>query len=312
MADFPAAVDVADGVPARPLAWLKAHGTKNDFVVVLDPDGTRYPDLGAAGVRALCDRRAGIGGDGLIRVTRTPGAGHWFMDYRNADGSIAEMCGNGARVFIAVLLREGLVAVGDGGVDFVTRAGDHHASWPAATVRHRDAAGRAVAFADIEVTMGRAQTPGDGAATVVHHAGRTYSCEAVFMPNPHAVIAVDGPALDALDLTVEPIAEPLSVYPAKANIEFAQTLAPGHVRMRVFERGVGETQACGTGACAVAWVHLQGVGRALDTVRVDMPGGPVWVRREAAGGLTLRGAAMIVAEGTTTWPAVGMAGSDAE
>src|ERR1700752_4095937 len=100
--------------------FLKGHGTENDFVVLPDHDGSIHGDLDAARVRALCDRRAGIGGDGVLRVIRTSsydaGAGRtppesgaeWFMDYRNADGSVSEMCGNGIRVFARHLVEEGL------------------------------------------------------------------------------------------------------------------------------------------------------------------------------------------------------------
>lgn len=107
------------------MRFVKGHGTENDFVILPDPDGAL--DLTGPMVAALCDRRAGIGGDGVLRVVRTkavaglPGDAEWFMDYRNVDGSIAEMCGNGARVFARYLVDSGLAAPGE--FDIATRGG---------------------------------------------------------------------------------------------------------------------------------------------------------------------------------------------
>ncbi|MYV93085.1 diaminopimelate epimerase, partial [Streptomyces sp. SID1034] len=222
-----------------PIAFLKGHGTQNDFVIVPDPDNAL--DLPADAVARLCDRRAGIGGDGLLHVVRS--AAHpeakamadeaeWFMDYRNGDGSIAEMCGNGVRVFAWYLVRAGLVEAGD--LAIATRGGVKKA--------HIAKTG------DVTVSMGRALLPEAGVTVSVD--GRSWPARNVNMGNPHAVAFVD--ALDhAGDLRAVPPYSPAGVYPDGVNIEFVVDRGPRHVAMRVHERGAGETLSCGTGACAV-------------------------------------------------------------
>jgi diaminopimelate epimerase len=273
--------------PGRPFAeglrFSKGHGTENDFVVLPDHDGVLdvTPEL----VRALCDRRAGIGGDGLLRVVRTaafPGApegAEWFMDYRNSDGSIAEMCGNGVRVFVRYLLEEGLAAPGRFAVS--TRAG----------VREVVATGDAVT-----VDMG---PPGFGPSSVAALDGTAYSGVSVSMGNPHLVCPVPVP-LDTLDLTRAPGYDP-AVFPDGVNVEFVVPAegvdgADLHVAMRVHERGVGETRSCGTGACAVAAAALRERGLDRGTVAVDVPGGRVTVTLDGVTCL-LTGPAVIVASG---------------
>ncbi|MFF9351778.1 diaminopimelate epimerase [Streptomyces sp. NPDC014734] len=273
------------------IAFLKGHGTENDFVIVPDPDDAL--DLPPALVARLCDRRAGIGGDGLLHVVRS--AAHpeartmadeaeWFMDYRNADGSIAEMCGNGVRVFARYLQRAGYVEEGDlavatrGGVKRVHLAKD----------------------GDITVSMGRAILPGDG--VTVELAGRGRPARNVNMGNPHAVVFVDDLA-DAGDLLSVPPYSPVSVYPDGVNIEFVVDRGPRHVAMRVHERGSGETRSCGTGACAVAVAAARrdGVDPALTgtpvTYTVDLPGGTLVITERPDGEIEMTGAAVIVAEG---------------
>ncbi|WP_329174023.1 diaminopimelate epimerase [Streptomyces sp. NBC_01477] len=277
--------------------FLKGHGTENDFVIVPDPDGLL--DLSAAQVARLCDRRAGIGGDGLLRVVRS--AAHpeaaaladraeWFMDYRNSDGSIAEMCGNGVRVFARYLQRAGLVGAGDLAV--ATRAGVRDV--------HIAKDGDDGAPGGITVGMGRAVLP-DGAVTVTVGA-RSRPAVNVNMGNPHAVVFVDD--LDeAGDLFRAPVVTPAEAYPAGTNVEFVVDRGPRHVAMRVHERGSGETRSCGTGACAVmvAAARRDGLdpadtGRPV-TYTVDVPGGRLVVTENTDGRIEMTGPAVIVAEG---------------
>ncbi|WP_407703235.1 diaminopimelate epimerase [Streptomyces solincola] len=278
-------------VNTAPLAFLKGHGTENDFVIVPDPDNA--VDLPAAVVARLCDRRAGIGGDGLLHVVRSAahpearesaGEAEWFMDYRNADGSVAEMCGNGVRVFARYLQHAGLVTAGD--VAVATRGG----------VKHVHLAKNG----DVTVSMGRAVLPGEGVTVTV--AGRSWPARNVNMGNPHAVAFVDDLA-HAGDLTAEPPYSPAPVYPDGVNIEFVADRGPRHVAMRVHERGAAETRSCGTGACAVAVAAARrdGVDPAATgapvTYTVDVLGGTLLITEHPDGAVEMTGPAVIVAEG---------------
>jgi diaminopimelate epimerase len=263
--------------------FLKGHGTENDFVLLPDHDGTIHGELSPARVAALCDRRGGIGGDGVLRVIRSsaiagPPEVEWFMDYRNADGSVSEMCGNGIRVFARHLVDEGLV----GG-----------AAFPVAT---RDGVKAVVVEGSlITVDMGHPQVLGE---TTVSAAGRTWPARHVSMGNPHAVAFVDDLA-DAGRLFDEPGFD-ATVYPQGVNVEFVVRRGDRHVAMRVHERGSGETHSCGTGACAVmiASAVADGLDRGT-TYRVDVPGGALEVTWTAADTVLLTGPAVIVARGTT-------------
>ncbi|MFI7310272.1 diaminopimelate epimerase [Streptomyces hygroscopicus] len=292
------------------LPFLKGHGTENDFVIVPDPDGRL--ELSVAAVARICDRRAGVGGDGLIRVVRSsahPEArgmadrAEWFMDYRNSDGSIAEMCGNGVRVFARYLQRAGLAEAGDLAV--ATRAGVRriHIAKDAG-----DAArpGEAVAASDgpITVVMGRAALPEpgpDGEITVTV-GERSWPARNVNMGNPHAVAFVDDLAQTG-DLLAAPAVRPASAYPEGTNVEFVVDRGPRHVAMRVHERGSGETRSCGTGACAVmvATARRDGVDPAVTghpvTYTVDVPGGRLVISERPDGTVEMTGPAVIVAEG---------------
>jgi diaminopimelate epimerase len=273
------------------IAFLKGHGTENDFVIVPDPDNTI--DLPTPAVARLCDRRAGIGGDGLLHVVRS--AAHpearamadeaeWFMDYRNADGSIAEMCGNGVRVFARHLQRAGHVEAGDLAV--ATRGGVKRV--------HLAEEG------DITVSMGRALLPQDGVTVTV--AGRSWPARNVNLGNPHAVAFVAD--LDhAGDLLCVPPFAPAVVYPDGVNVEFVVDRGERHVAMRVHERGSGETRSCGTGACAVAVAAARrdGADPAVTgtpvTYTVDLPGGRLLITERPDGEIEMTGPAAIVAEG---------------
>ncbi|WP_433326266.1 diaminopimelate epimerase [Spirillospora sp. CA-294931] len=321
------------------MRFIKGHGTENDFVILPDPDGAL--DLAPETVARLCDRRAGIGADGVLRVVRTkaldaatlaalmaesapangsssaeapqsapspgatspgdpslggassggtsPGGGllgnspvgeaEWFMDYRNADGSVAEMCGNGVRVFARYLVDAGLAAPGEW--DLATRAGLRRVTLGAS--------------GDVSVDMGPAQYLGTGEARL---AGRSFDGKRVSMGNPHLACPVAEP-VRGLDLTRAPEFDP-QVYPDGVNVEFFRTVGDHHVEMRVFERGSGETRSCGTGTVAVAVAAALGSSAQGAPPRgewtVDVPGGRVTVTLD---GRTshLKGPAVLVAEG---------------
>ncbi len=276
------------------VAFVKGHGTRNDFVILPDFDGKL--DLTVERVRWLCDRRAGIGADGVLRVVRAVSepefadyadVAEFFMDYRNADGSVAEMCGNGARVFVRYLHASG--ALTSRTTVIATRGG-----LVPAEVRGDEAQ-------EIAIGMGAVHGEGSGSLEVtVEHSGRTWDAQSVHIPNPHAVAFVD--SLDLVgDLTIAPVVAPADVFPDGVNVEFVERVGSGHLRMRVHERGVGETLSCGTGACAVAWVAARADGD-VETFQVDVPGGTVWVDIAPDGQLTLRGPAELVARGTLQWP----------
>ncbi|GAA2501193.1 diaminopimelate epimerase [Streptomyces thermolineatus] len=287
--------DPDGGVP-----FLKGHGTENDFVILPDHEGRL--DLPAALVARLCDRRAGIGGDGVLRVVRS--AAHpeaapmadraeWFMDYRNADGSVAEMCGNGVRVFARHLVDEGLAEPGDLAV--ATRAGVRRV--------HVAGPGPDGTPGDVTVDMGRAVLP-DSTGVEVSVDGRApRPARNVNMGNPHAVVFVDG--LDeAGDLFRPPLVTPPAAYPDGVNVEFVVDRGPRHVALRVHERGSGETRSCGTGACAVmvAAARRDGHDPAADgvpvTYTVDVPGGRLVITEHPDGRITMAGPAVVLARGT--------------
>lgn len=274
--------------------FTKGHGTENDFVVLDDPDGALALD--AATVAALADRRAGIGGDGVIRAVRSRRAGigagadapEWFMDYRNADGSIAEMCGNGVRVLAAHLRRTGHVT--EDRFEVLTRAGVR-------TVEILAEPGTAGEPWSVRVGMGTARS--EHGPRTVRIAGQRLEVTDVDMGNPHAVAFLPGDiALEDLDLTRRPALDPEPV--GGANIELVSERGPHHVAMRVHERGVGETRSCGTGVAAVAVAAAQRAGdNSGQPWTVDVPGGRLQVGWTPDGEVTLTGPAQLVADGTT-------------
>ena len=272
------------------IRFVKGHGTENDFVLLPDPDGTL--DLTDDLVRRLCDRRAGIGGDGVLRVVRAaadadgrPMAGdaEWFMDYRNADGSVAEMCGNGIRVFARFLVSEGLAPAGT--MPIATRVGVKEV--------------RLGTSGDVTVDMGPARLPGSDHKVTV--GARSWPAVEVDVGNPHVVVFLDDLA-EAGTLDEAPTVEP--GFPDGVNVEFVADRGPRHVALRVHERGVGETRSCGTGACAVMVasarrddVTAPAGSEGLSYV-VDVPGGRLTVTERADGHLELTGPAKLVAHGT--------------
>jgi len=268
--------------------FLKGHGTENDFVLLPDHEGFEHGDLPAERVRALCDRRAGIGGDGVLRVIRTAvidpaqaDQAEWFMDYRNADGSVSEMCGNGIRVFAQHLIAEGLVPA-DQPVPIATRDG-----LKIVVVNPDDT---------LTADLGRPQLLGQSEVTV---GDRAWGARHVDLGNPHAVAFVDD-LTDAGLLLDEPGYDH-GEYPEGVNVEFVVRQGERHVAMRVHERGSGETRSCGTGACAVMVAVADADGDRPDgrevTYRVDVPGGVLNVTWTADDRVLLTGPAEIVAAG---------------
>jgi diaminopimelate epimerase len=277
--------------------FAKGHGTENDFVILPDPGG-RW-DLPPALTARLCDRRAGIGADGVLRAVRTaslpaaeraaaaavqagqPDADHaeWFMDYRNADGGIAEMCGNGIRVFARYLLEHGL------------------ATGPSFAVATRSGARQVRAEPDgrITVDMGPVSVLGPGRTVI---GGAVRDGLRVSVGNPHLACLVDD-ALDKFDLAAPPGLDPAD-FPDGGNVELVRVTGPGALSMRVHERGSGETRSCGTGAVAAAAAAASATSSATNTVpaqwHVTVRGGALTVTLDA-GSSWLTGPAVIVAEG---------------
>lgn len=279
------------------MEFSKGHGTENDFVVL--PDLDVRLDLRPERVAALCDRRRGLGADGVLRVAKAGAlraAGvlevvpddiaddDWFMDYRNADGSVAEMCGNGVRVFAHYVTVNGL----ESRAEFVvgSRAGARPVSVHSADGFR----------GDVTVSMGAVRQLGSSTATI---GGRMFEGIGIDVGNPH-LASVDphltADALAGLDLSAAPGFDP-GFFPHGVNVEILTALSDGAVDMRVHERGVGETRSCGTGtvAAAAAALRFEGVDDGDVTVRV--PGGEVQVRIEA-GAADLRGPSVLVASGT--------------
>jgi diaminopimelate epimerase len=269
---------------------IRAHGTGNDFVVLVDPDASRR--LSAELAVALCDRRHGVGADGAIRVA-PDGSGGVVMDHRNADGSTAEMCGNGVRVTALVALGSGLVASDADRVDVVSRSGPR----PVTVLRDPDGAP-----AGFRVAMGPsrhdpADVPFATAFARSDLGGRWHledvpaAFDVVSMGNPHAVVLVEDAAAAPLatvggDLQAHP------AFPEGVNVGMVELRGRDRVALRVLERGVGETAACGTGACA-AVASLRARGLVEDRVAVELPGGTLTVEA-GPDGLVLEGPAVVV------------------
>ena len=300
--------------------FAKGHGTENDFVILPDPDGEL--DLTPALVRRLCDRRAGIGADGVLRVVeievlaaaltesgpgafRAAGAAddllasaaatalaapataaeaasgltpQWFMDYRNADGSVAEMCGNGVRVFTRYLIEHGLAHGPEFAIE--TRGGTRLV--------------RAEPGGQFTVDMGPATVLGTARASV-GGAG----CEGlrISVGNPHLACVVDTP-LDGYDFSAPPVLDAVA-FPDGANVELVRLTGERSAQMRVYERGSGLTRSCGTGAVAAAVAAAEAIGARGGTWAIRVPGGDLTVTLDRETTL-LTGPAVIVAEGQLT------------
>lgn len=292
---------------AQTVSFTKGHGTGNDFVIVPDPDGLL--DLSDDQVAVLCDRRFGIGGDGILRVVRASAidegreaaasGAEWFMDYRNADGSRAEMCGNGIRVFARYLTEVGWASIDETPLPIGTRAGVK------TLTRSEDANGTG----GFEVDLGIWRVEADDVLVRARGIGAPRPGLGIDVGNPHVVVALpDERELEGLDLVAQPQLHPEP--PHGANVEFVVPADPlvrdgvGSIRMRVFERGVGETLSCGTGVAAAALAVRHWAGPAApDRWTVDVPGGTLGVRMPEVDGerhVLLSGPATLVYSGEVT------------
>ena len=256
----------------QPVIGTYGHGTENDFVIIYDlEDALTITEMQIA---AICNRSTGIGADGLIRITKNDGK--WFMDYRNADGSIAEMCGNGIRVMAKYLVTRSIQPEGIFAID--TRAGIKHLRVPL--------------DGDISVNMGHVTDEME--EIEASNNGHTWSGYNINVGNPHAVVFVD--SLDEVGtLVVAPSVSPASSYPEDVNVEFVEILPNFEAKMRVHERGSGETRSCGTGTCAVALAAtLKTNGKLPSRWKIYPPGGRLIVDIDGHSNATLTGPAVIL------------------
>ncbi|MDQ1608255.1 MAG: diaminopimelate epimerase [Microbacteriaceae bacterium] len=287
------------------LQFSKGHGTGNDFVLFADPDG--QIDLTPGQIAAICDRHFGVGADGVIRAVRSrhlpEGAealaeddtAEWFMDYYNSDGSPSEMCGNGIRVYTRFLIDNGLVELENGDtLPIGTRGGV------------RDVQRNLTGF---QVDLGRWKLDGGEPLVRARELPVARPGLGINIGNPHVVVALaDEEELDSADLGYIPQLDPTPED--GANVEFVVPGEPlikdgvGHIRMRVHERGSGETLSCGTGAAAAALATRYWAGNgAPNQWRVEVPGGTLGVRMWAAEDgehVSLSGPAELVYDGELT------------
>ena len=276
------------------MRFAKYHGTGNDFVMIEDVSDRIHLDQDT--IAALCDRRKGVGADGLIRIAPAQDA-DFFMDYYNAEGEPAEMCGNGIRCLAKYVYERGLTS--DTDIDVLTRAGVKHLVLDA-----RDGVVRTVTVDMGPPAFERKAIPMTGEPTdtfigqPLQVDGRLFTATALSMGNPHVVLFVE-PSEDLAAIPVASLGRSVELreeFPNRTNVEFIQP-ADRSIKMRVWERGVGETMACGTGACAsLAASVIAGVtGRGAE---VEFPGGLLGVSwREDDDHLFLTGPAVCVYEG---------------
>lgn len=271
----------------KAIHFFKMHGAGNDFVF-LTPEMAGRPITSALAKRLL-DRHFGIGADQLLVLKTLSGPPSYQLDFFNADGSMAEMCGNGTRAVahflrefknvkrnFAIKTRRGLV-----GIRYGSRG-------------------------DIEVDMGKPildgpKIPVKAQGEIVNHrlkvGKEAYLIHAVSMGNPHCVIFVHDVKRFAVT-TVGPLIERHSFFPNRVNVEFVQRISSTHVKARVWERGAGETLACGTGACAIVVAGVRGK-KTSPSLIIDLPGGRLkarWDQREN-GHVFLSGPAEVTYEG---------------
>ena len=259
---------------SSPIIATYGHGTENDFVILFDPD-SQYV-ITPAQIAAICNRSSGIGADGFIRITKPDGK--WFMDYSNSDGSIAEMCGNGIRVMARYLVARGHLPEGIFAIN--TRAGIKHLRVPLE--------------GDISVNMG--QVTDEMEEIEVNQNGKTWEGLNISVGNPHAVVFLEN-LEEVGSLETAPVVSPQSSYPEGVNVEFVQLLANNEARMRVHERGSGETRSCGTGTCAVALAAtLHTRGKLPSRWTIYPPGGRLIVDIDGHSNATLIGPAELIAD----------------
>jgi len=266
--------DKLGSLMSQSLIATYGHGTENDFVLVFDP--ADEISITTAQTAAICNRQTGIGADGLIRIIKRDEK--WFMDYRNADGSIAEMCGNGIRVMARYLVQRGHQAEGIFAIN--TRDGIKHLRVPTTD--------------DISVNMGKVLDENEEITASVE--GKIWNGYNINIGNPHAVVFVEK-IEDVGSLEVAPIVRPKDSYPEGVNVEFVEILPGQEAKMRVHERGSGETKSCGTGTCAVALAATLHSKQALPSRWVIYPpGGRLVVDIDPHSNATLTGPALLISD----------------
>lgn len=278
------------------IQFTKMHGVGNDFIVI--EDLTCSLDIPSGTIAWLCDRNLGIGGDGMILVRpATNSEADYFMLYYNADGSKAEMCGNGVRCFAKYLVDYNLVDKSLGELKVETPGGIKPIRYELTSVGLMSTA---------TVDMGKPRLISTDISDLMpNEIAADYSIEteygaftvtAISMGNPHAVLWVDDTG-DAPVTTVGPIIEKNPLFPLKTNVEFAQVIGIDRIRLRVWERGVGETLACGTGACATL-VAASLAGRVGRSATVELPGGELSILWDTSEHIYMTGPATEVFNGT--------------
>jgi diaminopimelate epimerase len=274
------------------MRFAKYHGTGNDFVLIedLDDELRLSPEL----IARICDRHRGVGADGLIRIVRGTGAA-FFMDYSNADGRTAEMCGNGIRCLAKYVYDRGLTPASR--IDVMTRAGIKHVGIQASG---GVAVGVTVDMGTPAFERGAIPMTGDPSESFIGQPlrvdGTTLTATALSMGNPHVVLFLGD--MDPADVEVGrlgPLVEGRDEFPNRTNVEFVR-IVDGVIQVRVWERGSGETMACGTGACA-ALVGSFLAGLAAREADVDFPGGRLRVAWDEQGHVSLTGPAVLVFDG---------------
>ena len=257
-----------------PVIATHGHGTENDFLLIFDPDDRL--SISTAQCAAMCDRKTGIGADGFIRITKSDGK--WFMDYRNADGSLAEMCGNGIRVMARYLIEKGHQP--EGIFPIKTRDGVKHL--------------RAPREGDISVNIGQVTDEQEEVTVAIN--GKVWNAYNISVGNPHAVAFVER-IEEVGSLENAPVVRPEDVYPEGVNVEFVEVLPNHELKMRVHERGVGETRSCGTGTCAVALAATLHAGERLPALwTIYPPGGRLTVEIDGHSNATLTGPAVLMGD----------------
>lgn len=250
------------------------HGTENDFVLVFDP--ADEISITTAQTAAICNRESGIGADGLIRITKRDEK--WFMDYRNSDGSLAEMCGNGIRVMARYLVERGHQPEGIFAIN--TRDGIKHLRVPMVD--------------DISVNMGKVSDENEEITAAVE--GKIWNGFNINVGNPHAVVFVEK-IEDVGSLKDAPVVRPKDAYPEGVNVEFVEIMPNHEAKMRVHERGSGETKSCGTGTCAVALAANMQMKENLPARWVIYPpGGRLVVDIDPHSNATLTGPALLISD----------------
>jgi diaminopimelate epimerase len=263
-----------------PMKFVKMHGCGNDYVFVRED----LPDPGGVS-RRVSDRHRGIGADGLVLILPSDVADARMRIF-NADGGEAEMCGNGIRC-VAKLLYE------DGDVDRTRMTVETGRGILPVEIREEKGIAVSARVGMGEPTMGRVDVP-------LEVTGGTFFVTLVSMGNPHGVTFVDDTTKFPVR-TIGPLLERHPIFPDGANIGFAEVVSPEEIRLRVWERGSGETQACGTGACA-ALVAAVTTGRTSRQARIVLPGGPLEIEWPEGGEVFMEGPAEISFRGEFPGP----------